>query len=240
MTFIAGSSDVEMEFEVGACTTSGGSPAFDGIQLIVFSGSCGSLSELAGSCVNPINDGQNSGITGTWNFSGLTIGDTYYIRIDGYAGQLCDYWFTPISGVVITPDNDLCPDADTLICGGSDIASNILATADDAPSACSGGGTAGKGVWYMFEGTGQEITISTDNAGTNFDTDLNIYEGPCGSLNCIGGDTDSGTGTTSSYTLNTTNGVDYYIYVDGNGSAEGQFEISITCSSCDADAGTWN
>lgn len=234
MTFIAASSNVEIEFQVGTCSSG------FGIQLVVFSGSCGSLTQLAGSCVNPASDGYNSGTTATWNFSGLTIGNTYYIRIDGYAGDLCDYWFTPISGVVITPANDLCADAMTLTCGGSDIASNILATGTDAPTACSGGGTTSKGVWYTFTGTGQEVTISTDNAGTNFDTDINIFSGSCGSLTCVGGDTDSGTGTTSSYTFTTTNAVIYYIYVDGNGAAEGQFEISLTCTGCNANAGSWN
>jgi len=234
MTFIAASSDVEIEFQVGTCSSG------YGIQLVVFSGSCGSLSELAGSCVNPASDGYNSGTTSSWIFSGLTIGNTYYIRIDGYAGDLCDYWFTPISGVVITPANDLCADAMTLACGGSDIASNILATATDAPTACSGGGTTSKGVWYTFTGTGQEVIISTDNAGTNFDTDINIFSGSCGSLSCIGGDTDSGTGTTSSYTFTATNAVTYFIYVDGNGATEGQFEISLTCTGCNANAGSWN
>jgi hypothetical protein len=231
MKFIASSTNVEMEFEVGNC-----SPINSGVQLVVFSGSCGALTALTGSCVNPTGELT----TGTWNFSGLTIGNTYYIRIDGYAGDECPYWFTPVSGVVITPDNDLCADAMTLTCGGSDIASNILATNTDAPTACSGGGTTAKGVWYKFVGTGQSITISTDNAGTNFDTDINIYSGSCGSLTCVGGDTDSGAGTNSSYTFTATNGTTYYIYVDGNGTAQGQFELSITCVGCNANAGTWN
>lgn len=233
--FIAGDDQVEMDWEVGNC--SGG----NGVQLAVYGGTCGSLS-LLGVCFDPSSSVINPAApgTGTWTFSGMTIGSTYYIMIDGYAGDLCDYWFTPVSGVVITPGNDLCSDADTLTCGNSFTASNILATATDAPSACSGGGTASKGVWYMLEGTGQEVTVSTDNAGTNFDTDINVFSGSCGSLTCIGGDTDSGTGTTSSYTFTTTSGVDYYVYVDGNGSAEGQFEISLSCASCNANAGVWD
>ena len=36
--------------------------------------------------------------------------------------------------------------------------------------------------------------------------------------------------------------LEYFIYVDGNGNAFGQFEISFTCNStpCDADAGVWD
>ena len=235
MRFIAGSTDVEIDFTVGTCT-----PQNRGIQLAVFSGTCGSLSLVSGSCDGPGSYGDNAESTSTWTFSGMTIGDTYYIRIDGYAGDLCDYYFEPVSGVVITPDNDECADAMVLTCGDSDIASNILATDTDAPTACSGGGTTAKGVWYTFTGTGQEVTISTDNAGTNFDTQINIFSGTCGSLVCVGGDDDSGTGTTSTYTYTAANGTDYYIYVDGDGAAEGQFEISITCADvCIANPGTW-
>ncbi|MDA3910757.1 MAG: hypothetical protein PF448_05315, partial [Bacteroidales bacterium] len=125
-------------------------------------------------------------------------------------------------------------------CGDSDIASNILATDTDAPSACTGGGTTGKGVWYQFTGTGQEVTVSTDNAGTNFDTQINVFSGNCGALVCEGGDDDNGTGTSSSLTFVATNGTDYYIYVDGDGAVEGQFEISVTCvDACNANPGTW-
>ena len=230
ISFIAADTDVEMDYTIGDCQND------DGIQLSVFGGSCGSLSLLSGSCVNPTGEQ----LTGTWNFSGLTVGNTFYIRIDGYAGDLCDYSFTPISGVVITPSNDSCFTATSLICGGTDISNNILATDEDAPTACSGGGTTGKGVWYSFTGTGQAVTISTDAPTTNFDTEINIYEGPCTSLVCIGGDDDSGTGTTSEYTFTPANGTEYFIYVDGKGSAEGQFEISLTCSTCAANAGSWD
>jgi len=233
MTFIAGSTNVEMDFTVNACSNG------DGVQLAVFSGTCGALTLIPSSCVNP-SPTPNSGTTGTWNFSGLTIGNTYYIRIDGYAGDLCGYSFTPISGVVITPPNDSCFNAIPLICGGSDTASNILATANDAPIGCVGGGTPSKGVWYKFVGNGQSTTVTTDNATTNFDTEINIFTGTCAALTCVGGDDDNGSGTTSTYTFNTINGTTYYIYVDGKGTAQGQFKISLSCVGCSANAGSFN
>jgi hypothetical protein len=233
MKFIAASTNVEMDFTVGDCNLN------FGVQLAVFSGSCGAFSLLSGSCVNP-SPTPNENSTGTWNFSGLTVGNTYYIRIDGYAGDKCPYFFTPISGVVITPPNDLCADAITLTCGSSDTASNILATATDAPTACSGGGTTSKGVWYKFVGTGQSVTVSTDNSTTNFDTEINVFSGTCGALTCVGADDDSGAGTTSTYTFTATNGTTYYVYVDGKGTAVGQFKISLSCVGCSANPGTWN
>ncbi len=237
MRFIAADTEVTLEFEVSPCFTGGGTyvnPATDyaGIQLYVFSGNCASLTAIPGSCVNPITHGSNAENVGTWNFSGLTIGATYYIRIDGYAGQRCDYWFTPIAGVVVTPDNDVCANAHALSCGDSHTASIILATAIDQPPVCSGGGASptGKGVWYTFTGDGSDVTISTNNPGTNFDTRINVYSGTCGSLTCVGADISSGAGTTSELTISSIGGTQYYIYVSGNGASEGQFEISIECT----------
>lgn len=242
MSFIAGDTDVEIEVTVGS-----GASCTNGIQLAVFSGTCGSLTLVPGSCSGPGSYPDNAGTTFTWNFSGMTIGATYYVRIDGYAGDLCDYYFEPISGVVITPDNDLCADAMTLNCGDSDIASNILATNTDAPSACTGGGVnpTGKGIWYTFIGTGQEVTISTDNPGTNFNSRINVYSASvapyCSNLNCVGGADGAGNG--ASYTFTTTTGTNYYVYVSGVGAAEGQFELSLDCvvvPPCNANAGTWD
>ncbi len=219
MSFVAGDTDVELEFDIGDCVND------YGVQLAIFSGSCGSLTQIVGSCVNPTGEL----ITGNWAFSGLTIGDTYYIRIDGYANDLCDYWFTPVSGIVVTPPNDLCENAITLTCGSTDIQSTVLATDPDKPTACTGGGTTDKGIWYVFTGDGSSMTISTDYAGTNFDTQINIFTGTCGAFSCVSGDDDGGTGTTSSYTFTAVNGTDYYVYVDGDGVAEGQVETGLTC-----------
>jgi hypothetical protein len=237
ITFIAGATSVEIDYTIGDCTDN------DGIQLSVFSGTCGALSLVTGSCVNPT--GEN--ITGTWNFTGLTIGSTYYIRIDGYAGDLCDYYFEPVSGVVITPVNDECPNALVLTCGSSDISNNILATDLGAPSACASGGSnpTGIGVWYTFVGTGDEMTISTSNAGTNFNTRLNVYSAVtlpyCNNLVCQGGADGAGNG--ADFTFVSVPGRNYYVYVSGVGAAEGQFEIDLTCvavPACNANAGTWD
>ena len=234
--FIAAADSVSLDVTVGTCSGDN-----DGIQLAVFEGTCSTagLSLIPGSCSGPGSYPNNSESTFNWSFDGLTVGDEYIIRIDGYAGQLCDYYFEPIAGVAITPPNDECPDTARIECGESFTSSIILATAADAPAACSAG-APGKGVWYVIDGQGNDITLSTDNAGTNFDTQLNVYSGSCGSLTCVGGDDDSGTGTTSEYTFTAASGTTYYIYVDGDGTAEGQFELSVSCIACPADAGTWD
>ncbi len=224
--FQAAATEIELEVEVGTC--SGGN---SGIQLAVFSGDCATgLDEIPGSCAGPGTYPDNAETIFVWNFTGLTIGAEYIIRIDGYAGQDCDYWFTPISGIVIIPPNDDCEDALELTCGGANLVSNIMATEGTLPIGCTGGGTPSKGVWYTMTGTGEVFTVSTDNPGTNFDTELNVYIGSCASLVCIGGDDNGGTGTTSEFTFTSVNGTEYYVYVDGNGASEGQLEIGLTCT----------
>lgn len=215
-----------------------------GVQYSVFDGSCGSQDAMTSlACFNPPAAFQGTGRftipDGSFGSVPLTVGDEYYIYIDGYAGDLCTYSWTPVEGVAVLPPNDLCPDTARIECGESDIQSIILATATDAPAAC-GAGTPGKGVWYVVDGQGNDITVSTDNGGTNFDTQLNIYTGSCGSFTCLSGDDDSGTGTTSELTFTASSGTTYYIYVDGDGAAEGQFELSLSCIACPANAGTWD
>ncbi|MGV3632496.1 MAG: T9SS type A sorting domain-containing protein [Bacteroidota bacterium] len=93
MKFTAGSATVVIDYSVSNCTND------YGVQLAVFSGSCASMSMLNGSCINYASNNSS----GTWTFNGLTIGNTYYIRTDGYAGDLCSYAFNPVSGVVVLP-----------------------------------------------------------------------------------------------------------------------------------------
>lgn len=226
ISFIASSDTVSLDYTIGDCSND------DGIQLNVFSGTCGSLSLLAGSCA-PNPTGEN--LTNNWTFTGMTIGASYYIRIDGYAGDLCDYSFTPQSGVAVTPPNDSCINATPIICGQTDTADIVLSTDNDAPTACPGGGTPETGIWYSIVGTGSSITLSTDHSATNFDTEINVYSGnDCNTISCIAGDNDSGSGTTSELTFTSVNGQTYYIYIDGNSGAIGTFGFSASCSSCDA------
>ena len=46
------------------------------------------------------------------------------------------------------------------------------------------------GLWFTFEGTGNEVTLTTCLPGTNFDTYLSVYEGTCGDLTCVAGNDD--------------------------------------------------
>jgi hypothetical protein len=89
--FTASASSAEISYEISNCTSNWG------VQLSVFEGSCGALTLIPGSCINYA--ANNS--TGLWSFAGLTPGNDYYIRADGYAGDLCTYTYQILSGIVL-------------------------------------------------------------------------------------------------------------------------------------------
>jgi hypothetical protein len=228
LQFIAADDSVILDWNITNCNLG------EGVQLAILDGICSDQDAMT------VVDCEFQAIgSGSFEIGNLTIGDSYFIYIDGYSGDLCDYIWTPQGGIAITPPNDTVGNATLIACGDADTSNNILATNIDAPAIC-GGLTTGTGVWYKFVGDGSDVTFSTDNPGTNFDTQIFVYSGAPGSLNCIGSDNDSGTGTTSEYTFTANTGTDYYIYIDGNGSSIGQFEINISCTSCNANAGNWN
>jgi len=88
--FVAGETEVVIDYSVSNCSNG------NGVQLSAFSGTCGSLSLISGSCINYASNNSS----GTWVFSGLTIGESYYIRADGYANDLCSYSYDPVSGIL--------------------------------------------------------------------------------------------------------------------------------------------
>ena len=205
-----------------------------GVQFAIFSGECNNqdgMVELA--CFNPSGDFQG---TGTFEVGNVEIGSEYFIYIDGYAGDECDYSFTANVGVAITPPNDTCANATEISCGDLDISNNILATNIDAPASCNGL-TPDVGVWYKYTGDGSTVTISTDNIATNYDTQLFLYSGDCDNLNCLDSDDNSGSGETSEIEFTSVDNLVYYIYVGGDNSSVnylGQFGLSLNCNNCNS------
>src|SRR5690554_411057 len=65
-----------------------------GIQLVLFEGPCNNLKRIGSNCWNQLLEGSHS-----LTFTGLTVGATYRIMIDGYAGDICDYSISAISGI---------------------------------------------------------------------------------------------------------------------------------------------
>ena len=77
--------------------------------------------------------------------------------------------------------------------------------------------------WYKYVPTADHsLTVTTDlsqNAGG--DTRLNIYQGNCGSLSCVGGGDDQGSVTLASATVQVSGGLTYRIAFDDRWSTAG-------------------
>ncbi|MCB0764247.1 MAG: VCBS repeat-containing protein [Flavobacteriales bacterium] len=85
----------------------------------------------------------------------------------------------------------------------------------------NGLGNTSASQWYLYTPAEDlSMTITTD-LGQTVDTRFHIYTGACGSLTCVGGDDDSGSGLTSTHTMNVTGGVTYRIAFDNRWTSNG-------------------
>ena len=74
----------------------------DGIQMLFFDGGCGSGSVTEYGCYSPVRPGASPFVVSA---TGLTTGHTYYLMIDGFAGDVCDYIIEPLpatNGLTVT------------------------------------------------------------------------------------------------------------------------------------------
>jgi hypothetical protein len=160
--------------------------------LSVYSGTCGSLSQIA--CNDDIDFGANNFLSSI-TLSTLTVGQTYIIEVAAY-----DLATVAPYGLVVTDcraGNDECSDAAELTCGQTadvDLAFTTINPADPVFScrsgdACDPGANPQLGVnsaWFRFTATTPGVVLSItdpDGGGLGFnDTLLAVYEGGCGSL----------------------------------------------------------
>lgn len=136
------------------------------------------------------------------------------------------------SPALAQPANDNCANAISVSCGGSYAGTTSEATEDVALN-CGTGITA-PGVWYVLEGTGQQVVVNTCEAA-GYDTKLNIYTGGCGSFTCVAGNDDA-CGLASSVGFVAEQGVTYHILVQGYDGLTGTFNLEVVCSPITLDA----
>ena len=147
----------------------------------VWEGTCGSLTLVAGSCSDP----------DTNSLTGLTAGNTYFVRVNTYGSADADTTFDICVGTPPPPPaNDECSGAEMLTAQGNvaDFASatvtaGTIASATDsgiaAPVCDSYTGTANDDVWYAFVATAADLNITVADA---FDGVVELFSGSCGSL----------------------------------------------------------
>lgn len=135
-----------------------------------------------------------------------------------------------ISGCATAPANDNCSNAAVISSlPYTSAIVNTLAAVTDEPSVSTSCGTIGSNVWYKVTGTGGNMTASTVNGTTNFDNEVRVYSGSCGSFtSVVCNDNFSGTQAQASWC--STPGVEYYITVgsSSNGTATGDFQLTVT------------
>jgi hypothetical protein len=196
------------------------------LGLAVYSGACGSLTEVPSACTIP--NAANASLT---NIT-VTPSTTYRLRLmrtngpntNDMTGTICITKITPPSG------NFTCATATTLPCATTNLAGTTLGSSNTAHgTACS---MANYGAWYTFVGDGQTTTISS-TAGAGYDHEMSISSGSCGSFTNLTCEDSGLSGGTETYTFTTTTGVNYYVYIahySSGSTTTGTFTISRTCS----------
>ena len=111
--FTAASTSASFKINVGNCWI--GSYPSGGIQMQIFSASsacCG---------FTPVSDFKEGSSTFTINAVGLTVGNSYYLMIDGYAGDICNYSINALTGVsfanIAATSSSICPGASVVLTG---------------------------------------------------------------------------------------------------------------------------
>lgn len=125
------------------------------------------------------------------------------------------------------PANDLCSNAQPIVFNSTiSVVSgyNLNATGIGHPSASCGSVPGNSGVWYTLTGTGGDITISTC-ANADFNTQINVYEGTCGALVCVGGNDDF-CGQQSEFTFESVQNRTYFVLISGATFEIGEFTIT--------------
>ncbi|MCB0638792.1 MAG: proprotein convertase P-domain-containing protein [Lewinella sp.] len=125
-------------------------------------------------------------------------------------------------------DGESCASAISIACGQtlSGSTAGLPDPSDAEAPNCSGLDGSGGAMWYVLAGDGSFVTAAT--CGSGYDTRLLVYDGSCGALSCVTGNDDA-CGLQSEVTFGTTPGTDYYILVEGFGTAAGNFDLSISC-----------
>lgn len=143
----------------------------------VLSGTCGASTSLL--CSDP----------NTGTVSGLTAGQTYFIRVYSYGGTGSNQSFEIcVSTPPAPPANDDCAAAVTLTvnpdfsCTAFTAGTTVAATAstETAPS-CAASGT-NDDVWYKFTATNAAHRVALNNVSGSTDMAMAAYSGVCGSL----------------------------------------------------------
>ncbi|MBL4736391.1 MAG: hypothetical protein JKY18_13840, partial [Flavobacteriales bacterium] len=183
----------------------------------VFTGTCGSL----GTAVN-CSDPNSSTLTG------LTIGDTYYVRVYTWTstgGQTTT--FDLCIGTPFPPVNDPCSGAVALTVNGVTCVTVTSGFTLDATQSIAGCvGTADDDVWYSFVATNIMHDFELTNiTGTSTNLVHEVLSGTCGSLTSVSC-SDPNTSSVTGLTIGDTYYVRVYTFFSGDEASN--FDLCVT------------
>lgn len=123
LSFVASSTSASLGFNSSGCQSSG-----SGIQAVIYASSnCTSFTEVS----NCVSQGSGSGTFTISTNVNLVPGQTYYVMIDGFAGNICNYTVTAQAGIALgqqmTGPSQLCPGYNGVL-GASSTASSYTWT----------------------------------------------------------------------------------------------------------------
>jgi len=196
-----------------------------GLQMQVFEGS---------NCTNfvPVSDFKESSSGFSITANNLTIGNDYYLMVDGFAGDICNYTITAQSGVQFPDIADVPP-----ICPGQ----TVTLTAPAGASSYS---------WQHDGSTTQSVTVTPATTQTYFcevyglcgykqmlevtvvvNPNPTVTITPSSSAICTGNSTTLVAGGASSYTWSTTETTSS---ISVNPSATASYSVTGTSNGCTA------
>ncbi|TLS35309.1 hypothetical protein [Pseudalkalibacillus caeni] len=175
--------------------------------LSVFTGSCDNLQFI--DCDNDSGGNQTSRIS-----FAASAGVTYYFMIGGYSEVSCgDLVFNVLE--LIPPPNDLCTSATPIAALPFTDTMNTCTATLDYHNPCGEGDTGDYfSVWYTYT-PAEDMQITADTVGSDYDTYLAVFTGSCDNLQFIDCDDDSGGNRTSKISFAASAGVTYYFMIGG-------------------------
>jgi hypothetical protein len=195
-----------------------GSTSFDAV-IDLRSGSCNGTNV---SCL----DASGTGAAETMSATGLTVGNTYYVRVYHYYSAIpstTTFTICVTTPAPPTPPNDNCSGATALTvygasCGGATTGNVASATQSIPALTCTGfTGTAEDDVWYSFVATATSHNITVVGSA-NFDAVVDLRSGACSGTNVDCSDTSTSGGTEVVIATGLTIGNTYFVRVYDYGS----------------------
>ncbi len=202
------------------------------LALAVYSGSCGSLTQI--NCTDQYSNAKGE----MANLTGLSVGATYYVMVTGYQAN----HQAPFS-IAVMSNNDDCPNRNTVEINKGWVLGAVQGMNADPLTFCGADTGPNNTVWFSFVATVSNVTVEVEPDAGNpggsgnqrgLDVEFNVYHnssGVCGItfVNCR--DANGYGGKETLNLIGLTIGATYLIAVDGeyNGfESRGSFRVRVT------------